>query len=330
MAFTILTVFLTDFTVPEVKKRVMGVAEKRYIQINDVGPRDGFQIEPKFIPTDLKLEIINGLAAAGVSQIQVASFVHPEKVPQMADAEAVISGLKKREGVTYNALALNLKGVERADNCGVDDLEIGVSASNTHSLKNTGMSFDEALDHGVKMVRRARQYKMKVRACIQCTFGCVYEGATPADKVVNIARHFFDEGVDLLMLGDTTGMATPPLVAAVLEPLLAVSGNISVGLHLHDTRGLGLVNMTESLKFGISHFDTAMGGLGGCPFVPGAAGNIATEETVYLLEALNYHTGIDIKRVAACSLKVEKFLEKTLAGKLYPIMARQGHQCLKE
>ncbi len=305
----------------------MGVSDRKFIEINEVGPRDGFQIEPKFIPTDLKLKIIDGLAAAGVSQIQVASFVHPERVPQMADAEAVIAGLTPKEGVSYNALALNLKGVERANNCGVKDIEIGVSASDTHSRKNTGMSFDDALLQGVRMIRQAKRYQMKVRACIQCTFGCAYEGPTAVEKVVHVARHFFDEGADLIMLGDTTGMATPPDVAAVLQPLISASGGISIGLHLHDTRGLGLVNLMEALKFGIAHFDTAMGGLGGCPFVPGAAGNIATEETIYLLNSLNYKTGIDIKGVAACSREMEIFLEKPLAGKLYRIVSSQDGTC---
>ncbi len=305
----------------------MSVSDREFIEINEVGPRDGFQIEPKFIPTDLKLKIIDGLAAAGVSQIQVASFVHPEKVPQMADAEAVIAGLPPREGVSYNALALNLRGVERANNCGVKDIEIGVSASDTHSRKNTGMSFEDALLQGGRMIRQAKKYHMKVRACIQCTFGCAYEGATPVEKVLHVARRFFDEGADLIMLGDTTGMATPPDVSAVLQPLISASGGIPIGLHLHDTRGLGLVNLMESLKFGIAHFDTAMGGLGGCPFVPGAAGNIATEETVYLLNSLNYQTGIDIKGVAANSREMETFLEKPLAGKLYRMVTSQDGAC---
>lgn len=305
----------------------MGASDQKFIQINEVGTRDGFQIESKLIPTGLKLEIIADLGAAGISEIQVASFVHPEKVPQMADAEAVIKGLPQMKGVRYNALALNLKGVERAHECGVTDLEIGVSASEAHSRKNTGMSHEDAVSNGVAMIRRCKAHQMKVRACIQCVFGCAYDGPTPVEKVIRTARRFLDEGADLLMLGDTTGMATPPAVAAVLEPLLEVSGTTPVGLHLHDTRGLGLANLMEALKFGISHFDTAMGGLGGCPFVPGAAGNIATEETVYLLHALGYQTGIDINAVARCSLKIEAFLKKRLAGKMYRIVTLDKTQC---
>lgn len=318
---------LTRLMVPEVKRDIMSVSSQKYVQINEVGPRDGFQIEPKFIPTQLKLEIIRDLAAAGISEVQVASFVHPGKVPQMADAEEIITNLPRVEGVGYNTLALNLKGVERAHDCGVTDLEIGVSASDTHSRKNTGMSYNDALSHGIEMIRLLKKHHMKVRACIQCSFGCAYEGPTPVEKVIQVARHFFDEGVDLLMLGDTTGMATPPLMAGLLESLLFVSGRTPVGLHLHDTRGLGLVNLMESLKFDIAHFDTSMGGLGGCPFVPGAAGNIATEETVYLLHALGYRTGIDINKVADCSRKIEAFLEKPLAGKMYRIAASNDERC---
>jgi hydroxymethylglutaryl-CoA lyase len=308
----------------------MRTINQNRIVINEVGPRDGFQIEPKFIPTQLKLEIIKKLSQSGLQEIQVASFVHPEKVPQMADAEKVMANLPKIDGVSFNALALNIKGVERAQNCGVTDLEIGVSASDTHSRKNTGASFDEALLMGDQMIRLAKKYDMKVRACIHCSFGCIYEGATPVDKVMQVAKHFVNEGADLLMLGDTTGMAIPPAVADLLNSLQGAFAGTRIGLHLHDTRGMGLVNLMEALKFGITHFDTSMGGLGGCPFVPGAAGNIATEDTVYLLNALNYQTGVDIKTVAECSRKMETFLEKPLAGKLYRILTSiDSHYVLK-
>jgi hydroxymethylglutaryl-CoA lyase len=302
----------------------MDVSDKKYIQINEVGPRDGFQIESKFIPTPLKLEMINCLTAAGISQIQVASFVHPGKVPQMADAERVVAGLIQKEGVSYNALALNLKGVQRAHECGITDLEIGASASGSHSKKNTGMSFKESLSQSIKMIRTAKKYHMKIRAGIQCSFGCHYEGPISVTKVLQVARYLFDEGIDLLLLGDTTGMATPPAIAAVLEAILNISAHTPLGLHLHDTRGVGLANLTEGLKFDIIHFDTSFGGLGGCPFIPGAAGNIATEETVYLLDALKYQTGINFRKVAVCSHKMEVFLKKPLAGKMYRSLTFQN------
>lgn len=298
----------------------MDISGKKYIQINEVGPRDGFQIESKFIPTPLKRKIIDDLVTAGISQIQVTSFVHPKRVPQMADAVEVIAGLSQKEGIGYNALALNLKGVQRAYDCGMMDLEIGASASGTHSQKNTGKSFDESLAQSVAMIRLAKKYQMTIRVVIQCAFGCHYEGFVAVDKVLQIARPILAEGIDLMMLGDTTGMATPLAIGAVLEPLLKISKETPLGLHLHDTRGLGLVNLMEGLKYDISHFDTSFGGLGGCPFVPGAAGNIATEETVYLLDALNYHTGIDIKKVADCSRQMAAFLGKPLTGKLYRLI----------
>ncbi len=298
------------------------------IIINEVGPRDGFQIEQKFIPSKLKIEIIEKLALSGIPEIQVTSFVHPTKVPQMADAETVMASVPRTEGVSYNALALNLKGIERAQNCGVTNLEIGISASDTHNRKNTGISFNEALSLGDQMIHLAKRYGMKVRACIQCAFGCVYDGPIAVRRVIEMSQRFLDQGADLLLLADTTGMATPSTISSLLSALLKISANTPLGLHLHDTRGLGLVNLVEALNFGIFHFDTSMGGSGGCPFVSGAAGNIATEDTVHLLNSLNYNTGIDIGAVAQCSRILEAFLEKPLTGRLYRMTNKDsGYGC---
>jgi len=283
----------------------------------EVGPRDGFQLETKIIPTKLKQEIINKLADSGISQIQAASFVNPKMVPQMADSEQVIKGLISKTGVLYTGLALNTKGVIRAHKAGLNCVEVSISASNTHSLKNSGMTHEQALEQGKEMVKTALNFKMEVIASVQCSFGCVYEDNIPISQVLNAAKVFADEGISRLSLADTTGMANPKSVKMVINILKTEIKDIPLVLHLHDTRGLGLVNLMAGMECGVIYFDTALGGMGGCPFVKGAAGNIATEDTVYLLESIGINTGIDMEKVAECSRQLSEFLGRKLPGKLY-------------
>jgi hydroxymethylglutaryl-CoA lyase len=290
------------------------------VTLIEVGPRDGFQFEKKPIPTDLKVEMIGGLIAAGLTRIQVTSFVHPAKVPQMADAERLVGLLPKKQGVVYSGLALNLTGVERAKRCQLGCVEVSISASDTHSRKNSGLSFPKALEQSLAMIRLAKDYKMQLRAGIQSAFGCAYEGPVAVDRVLDMARRFIDQGIDSLVLADTTGMATPPAITRLLSALVPLTGNTPLALHLHDTRGLGLVNLMAALEMGVTHFDSAFGGMGGCPFVPGASGNIATEDVIYLLDSLGIATGVDSVQVAQCSRKMESFLEKRLSGKLYRLL----------
>jgi hydroxymethylglutaryl-CoA lyase len=286
------------------------------VTLIEVGPRDGFQFESKIIPTSLKVEIISGLVAAGLKQIQVTSFVHPQRVPQMADAESLLRALPAWENVDLSGLVLNRQGLERAHRAGLRQVEISISASDTHSRKNTGMPLDEAFQRGQEMVALARKYGMYVRAGIQCAFGCVYDGAISLQRVVDMARVFIVQGADALALADTTGMADPPAIRRMVTAVHRAAGETPLILHLHDTRGLGLVNLMAALECGVTRFDTALAGMGGCPFVAGAAGNIATEDTVYLLDRLQVKTGISIKEVAACSIKLENFYGKTFAGKM--------------
>ncbi len=287
------------------------------ITLTEVGPRDGFQLESRIIPTVLKAEIIGRLADAGISQIQVASFVNPARVPQMADAEDLIFLLPKRENLVYTGLALNSKGVERSFRAGLNAVEVSVSASDAHSRKNAGMSRAQALEQGREMVRLAREKRMHIIASVQCSFGCVYEGEIPAENVLETVRMYADSGADRISLADTTGMGHPLLVKKLVSAVQREIGQIPLGLHLHDTRGLGLVNLMAGLECGIRHFDTAFGGLGGCPFVTGAAGNIATEDTLHLLESLHIKTGIDSRKVSECSRIMSEFLEKPLPGMLW-------------
>ncbi|MFP4583958.1 MAG: hydroxymethylglutaryl-CoA lyase [Desulfococcaceae bacterium] len=283
----------------------------------EVGPRDGFQMESRAVPTGLKAVIVETLVAAGLREIQIAAFVHPRRVPQMADAEDLVGRLPRDPDVRYTGLALNVRGVERAAASGLSAVEVSISASDAHGRRNAGMDRESALGTGREMARRARELGLEVVASVQCAFGCVYQGAVPLDHVNAAAEVFLAEGVERLTLADTTGMATPPEVEARIEAVREIAGGTPLGLHLHDTRGLGLVNAMAGLKAGVAALDTAFGGLGGCPFVPGAAGNIPTEETVYLLESLGLETGVDRERVADCSRRMADFFGRPLAGRLY-------------
>jgi hydroxymethylglutaryl-CoA lyase len=287
------------------------------VTICEVGPRDGFQFEQTVIPTELKLELVHGLIAAGLRNIQVTSFVNPRKVPQMADAEEVVRRLPEAAGVCFSGLVLNRMGLERACKSGLDAVEISVSASDSHSRRNTGMPLAVAVAQGQELVRMAVREGLQVRASVQCAFGCVQEGPVPPERVCDMLAAFKASGAHSLALADTTGMATPTAVKGLLRRVLPATGSLPLALHLHDTRGLGLVNLMAGLECGVTQFDTAFGGLGGCPFVEGAAGNIATEDTLYLLDALGVATGVDGAAVARCSRRLAAFLGKTFAGKLY-------------
>jgi hydroxymethylglutaryl-CoA lyase len=235
----------------------------------------------------------------------------------MADAQELICRLPKRDNVFYNGLALNPRGVERAYESGLQTVEISLSASDTHSRKNAGLTFVQALEAGRQMARMARRFGMIVIASVQCAFGCIYEGRAAPENVLHAVRMYAEEKADRISLADTTGMGHPLLIKERVRAVQSEIGDIPLGLHLHDTMGLGLVNLMAGLECGLRFFDTAFGGMGGCPFVPGAAGNIATEDTVRLLETLNIQTGIDRKKVAECSRQMAAFLEKPLPGKLY-------------
>lgn len=287
------------------------------VTLIEVGPRDGFQFEPAIIPTELKIQIIEDLADAGISHIQVASFVHPEKVPQMADAEKLIRLLPKKDHVIYSGLVLNPKGVERAAAAGISSVEISISASDTHGLKNAGIPFSQALSKAKDMIRLAKGFHLTIRASVQCSFGCVFEGEVDTRRVIQTVEEYLEHGADSVCLSDTTGMATPLKLEYLLGKIIPMTKQVPVMLHLHDTRGLGLVNVMTGLLHGITSFDTSLGGMGGCPFVPGASGNVATEDTIYLLESLGIETGIDKTRVAKCSKKLEQFLNKRFSGKFH-------------
>lgn len=290
--------------------------------LEEQGLRDGLQTLKTLIPTEKKLEWIDRLAAAGLRRIQVASFVHPRLVPQMADSEAIFQQLRKRQGVVYSALVLNLKGVERAITAGAEHLAISISASDTHSQKNTRMTLEEAKADFRQNVRLARAHGIRVRAGIQCAFGCRYEGAIPAERVFDLIKHHLDTGADEIALADSTGMAHPVQMRYLVSHALELCGPVPLALHLHNTENKGLANLFAAYEVGVRQFDTAFGGLGGCPFIPGATGNIATEDTVHFFSQMGVETGIDLEQVAAISRDVEAMTHAHLSGALYKLPVR--------
>ncbi|MBI5063335.1 MAG: hydroxymethylglutaryl-CoA lyase [Desulfatitalea sp.] len=288
------------------------------VSITEVGPRDGLQMEARVLPTAEKLDLIAGLALAGLKAIQVTAFVHPEKVPAMADAEALIAALPMTDKeMDYSALTLNLQGVARACRSAIPWIEISLSAHEGHSRRNAGRSTSQALAQSGPMTAMAIGAGRKVRASIQCAFGYEDPGDVGIDAVAALAARLVGQGADLLVLADTTGLAAPPTVRRMLAAVAPVAGPVPMGLHFHDTRGLGLANVVTALEMGISHFDTSLGGLGGCPFIEGAAGNIATEDALYLFHRLGIETGIDIGRIAGWSRRLSDFFGRPLPGKIY-------------
>lgn len=290
-----------------------------FIEIIEVGPRDGLQREKTIINTDDKIRMIHDLVESGIRSIQVTSFVHPKYVPQMADAEDVCKGINKKEGVTYSGLVLNQKGLERAANAGLNSVDMSVSASDSHSRKNANVSLDDALHNFQNMMKTAHEMKMQIHAGIQCAFG-YYEPDVTQDLVLDIAKQHLDLGVDALRLADSTGMANPRQITSMLEALKPIAGDVPVILHLHDTRGMGLANVVAAVEAGCTRFDTAFGGMGGCNFIPEALGNIATEDTVNMLHAMGHETGVNIEGVAAVSRMLQEQIGRALPGKLYTLV----------
>jgi len=285
------------------------------VTLHEVVLRDGIQNEKTIVPTGEKVKIVKRLIDCGIRRIEISSFVNPRLVPQMADAEELWSILDRREDVVFSALILGKKSLERAILSHVPHVGIFVSASETHSIKNSNRTVAEATTEAIKLIDQAKAQGMAVRVGVMNAFGCAYEGTVPVDGVVGLVREYMTMDPDEICLADTSGMANPQQMREILTAVSAVKADIPISLHLHNTRGLGLVNLWEALKQGVSIFDTSMGGLGGCPFIPGARGNIATEDTVHMLHEMGVNTGIDLEGLIATSLGFERFM-----GKEFPAM----------
>jgi hydroxymethylglutaryl-CoA lyase len=284
--------------------------------IHDVGMRDGLQVEKTIVPTERKIDWIDRLIASGVDLIQVGSFVNPAVVPQMADTDAICCHFASRrpERVRLSALVLNEKGLERGLAAGVDFFCMGVSASDTHSRKNTGMGTREALSRILAMARRAANAGATVQLSVQSAFGCGYDGAIPASRVVEIASRFLEEGFQVVSLADTAGHATPPRVAALFEALMAAAPDAEYACHFHDTYGLAMANACAALDAGVQSFETAFGGLGGCPFTALAGGNLCTEDFVHMLQRQHLRTHVRLPDLIDLTRQAEAFFERTLPG----------------
>lgn len=271
------------------------------VEIREVGPRDGLQSETPVAVAE-RVRLIDALSATGLQRIEAASFVSPRAVPSMAGAEEVMAGITRRPGVVYSALVPNVKGAERALGAHSDEIEVVVSASETHNRRNVRRSVADSLVAVVELVALVHEERVPVEAIVSTAFGCPYEGDIPAERVGQIAGHLLDAGVDRLSFGDTTGMATPRRVHDLLDALeRAGIASARVGLHFHDTRGTALANVVTALERGAVRFDASIGGLGGCPYAPGASGNAVTEDLVHMLHDMGVGTGIDLEALITCA-----------------------------
>jgi hydroxymethylglutaryl-CoA lyase len=286
------------------------------VQIIEVGPRDGFQIEPSFIPTEQKIRIIDKLSETGLRRIEATSFVHPKAIPQLADAAEVMAGITRKEGVSYMALVPNVKGVERALQAAVEEINLVVSASESHNKNNMNMSVTESLKAFREAAKIALGNAMRITGTIGTAFGCPFEGWVPPQKVEEIAQELLAMGVHEICLADTTGMANPSQVIGLVSRLRHQFKDVEFRLHFHNTRGAGMANVLAALSEGITIFDGSIGGLGGCPYAPGATGNIPTEDMVHMLESMGIDTGIDLPKLVDCAKMVQEILGRELPGQV--------------
>lgn len=287
----------------------------KQVKIVEVGPRDGLQNEAQPIPTADKLIFIQKLAEAGHKQIEITSFVNPKRIPQLADAIEIVQGVTPHPGVTYSALVPNQKGLERAIESGIKRIAVFTAASETFVQKNIGMSIQESLDTFRPVVEQALAAGLTVRGYVSTCFVCPYEGEVSGQKVLDVSLALNDMGIDEISLGDTIGAAAPTDVFNTVSPMLNQISAEKIALHFHDTYGTALANVVAGLDLGITTFDSSAGGLGGCPYAPGASGNLATEDLVYLLNRMGIETGIDLNKLADASLHIQKVLGRALPSK---------------
>lgn len=288
--------------------------------LEDEALRDGLQMESQIFSLEDKSRLFELLQKAGVPRIQVGSFVHPKIVPQMANTDDLIKTIQPRQETTVTALILNDKGLERALNCGVPHVSMSISVSDTHSRKNAKMPTQEALGKMEGLIREALSSGLEVRAGLQSAFGCVYEGKIEKKAVLSAAERLMATGVREVNLADSTGMANPNMIRDMVSTFKKEFPQVNISLHLHDTRGLGLANMLAGYEAGARTFDVCAGGLGGCPFIKGAAGNVPTEDAVHMFESMGIPTGIDLAGVTEVVELLEKQLGRTLPGRMTQVI----------
>lgn len=297
-----------------------------FIQVVEVGPRDGLQNERVRIQTATKVRFIEALAAAGVKRLEVSSFVHPRAIPQLADAEQVFAQLHRQEGVQYSALVPNQRGLERALAAGVKEIAVFTASTDTFVRHNIRMSLADSLLHFQPVVDQAKAAGLRVRGYVSTVFGCPYEGKVKPEQGIAVAQRLLDMGVDELSIGDTIGVATPGDVTRWLQAARGLLPQDKIALHFHDTRGTALANVMAGLMQGIRIFDSTAGGLGGCPFAPGASGNLATEDLLYTLHGLGFETGIDLDQLVKASTMIAAEIDHLLPSRYY--QAARVQPCL--
>ena len=285
------------------------------VKIVEVGARDGLQNEKVTIPTEAKIEFITALADSGLRVIEAGAFVSPKWVPQMADTADVFRNIPKDPGVDFPVLVPNMKGLERAIEAGVTSISIFTAASDTFNKRNINMSIDASFENYAPVAAKARSEKIRIRGYVSTAFGCPYEGDVPAEKVLEVSARLLDLGCYEVSVGDTIGVGTPMQVQGVIGVLLQVIPAAKLAMHFHDTRGTALANTLAAMEMGIATFDASAGGLGGCPYAPGASGNLATEDLLYMLNKMGIETGVSLERLVAASQVVAPYLDHPLPGR---------------
>lgn len=293
----------------------IGALRGARVTVVEVGPRDGLQNESVSIPTDSKVAFVDALSRAGLPVIEVSAFVNPKRVPQMADAADVCARITRRPGVRYTALVPNLAGLDRAVAAGVTEVAIFAAASEGFSRANINQSVDDSLSAYAAVCARAHQLGVRVRGYLSTAFGCPYDGVVPVDRVVSLTERLLDMGVFEVAVSDTIGVAQPGQVTTVLDALTSRVDVARLALHFHDTRGTALANVLAGLMGGVRTFDASAGGLGGCPFAPGASGNLATEDLIYMLDGLGVDTGVSLTGVREASAVVGGRLDHVLPSR---------------
>lgn len=292
------------------------------IYFNDVVTRDGFQIEPNFIPTEDKVKLINGLSECGFAKIEVTSFTSPKAIPMLRDAEEVMGKIKRLPGVEYTVLVPNLRGAERAFESRADEFNLVMSTSETHNLANLRMTRERSFS-GLAEVIKYVDGRTPINVSLSTCFGCPMEGDVPQKVVVEFAKRFADLGVRGITICDTTGMANPAQVTKISEALQQQLPGMQLTMHFHNTRGMGLANVLAAVQSGITRFDGSLGGLGGCPYAPGASGNISSEDAIHMLDAMGYDTGIDLPKLLVLARELPEIVGHIVPGQV----AKAGRSC---
>ncbi|MFN0157153.1 MAG: hydroxymethylglutaryl-CoA lyase [Bacteroidota bacterium] len=290
------------------------------IIIHEVGLRDGLQMEKQIVPMAQKAKWIEQLIDAGVDIIQLGSFVHPDKVPQMADTDGLFqyfTNIKRSSGVMFSGLVLNERGFDRGLACGVEMFCLGVSASETHSRKNTGMSVHEATDRIIAIARRAVESEAKVQVSVQSAFGCGYEGHVPQAQVMRIVERYLDAGLRNISFADTAGHATPDQVERMFASIMEFDEGVECACHFHNTYGLGLANAYAAMKTGVKYFESSVGGLGGCPFTKIAGGNVCTEDLIHMLQRMDRRHDMTLESLIEVAQDMSMFFDRELPGTIY-------------